>query len=233
MNTTSLMAGASRFAHFAGFSRSSRRAADDDNRQDDVDAEDEDKDPDASDEDGDDDTKTKKSKRARKAEDEDKDPDASDDDEDKDPDASDEDGDDEPKTKKSKRAKKADEDDKDPDAEDDDEDEMKGNSASAKARRREQARIAHILGSKAAANNPVLAVSLACTTRMTRREATRVLREQPAQANDDDGGNRHSRRDRQQRNANLGTDAPALSGLEAVAASWTNTFKRVGITPRG
>ena len=193
MKTTSLMAGASRFAHFAGFSRSSRRAADDDNRQDDVDAEDEDKDPDASDEDGDDDTKTKKSRRARKAEDEDK----------------------------------------DTDAEDDDEDEMKGNSASAKARRREQARIAHILGSKAAANNPVLAVSLACTTRMTRREATRVLREQPAQANDDDGGNRHSRRERQQRNANLGTDAPSLSGTEAVAASWANTFKRVGITPRG
>ena len=77
--------------------------------------------------------------------------------------------------KKSRRAA----DDNDEDAEDDDDkEEMSGRSAKASARRREQARVAHILGHSAAARNLPLAVSLACETRMTRREAVAVLKGQ-------------------------------------------------------
>jgi hypothetical protein len=61
---------------------------------------------------------------------------------------------------------------------------------------REQARIAAILGHPSAAHNLPLAVSLACETRMTRREAIAVMR---GQASNDDGDddyvprNRHAR----------------------------------------
>lgn len=212
---TSLMAGASRFAHFAGLApRSSRRAAEDDDRRDD--AEDDDKDPDASDDDDQDDADPKpEGKKARKA----KKAKAEGDDDDKD--ASDDDGDD---------GKDAEDDDDGKNADDDDKDEeMKGKGAIAQARKREQARITHIVTHKAAASNPVLALSLACETRMTRKEAVAVLRSQPA-----GGGaaaNRHARPDRQGRNANLGTDSEPLTGKAAVDASWGSAFAKAGVKP--
>lgn len=232
---TGLMAGASRFAHFAGLSRASRRAAedqDDDGKQgrraDDDDGKE-----------GEDEDEPKGKRSGRAADDDDDDGKesrrASDDDDDDDGKesrrAADDDGDDEdePKGRRSRRA--ADDDDKD--AEDDDEDEMKGKGAVASARRREQARIAHILGHKAAGGNPVLAVSLACETRMTRREAVRVLRSTPAtQQAEDDRPNRHARTDRASRNVRLGSDASAPSGRQAVEASWDKAFASAGVVKK-
>jgi hypothetical protein len=224
MKTTSLMmAGASRFAHFAGLARpkkSPQRAAEDD---DDKSAVEDDDDKDASEDDGDDQDEPK-GKRSRRAAEDDDDKDASEGDDDNDQD--------EPKGKRSRRAA---EDDDDKDAEDDDEDEMKGKSAAAQARRREQARISHILGHKAAARNPRLAVSLACTTRMTRQEAVTVLMQEP-DCDDDDRddrrSNRHARQDRQSRNTQLGSDAQPPSGKQAVAASWGAAFEKAGIKTR-
>lgn len=82
------------------------------------------------------------------------------------------------KPPKDAKGSKADAEDKD--AEDDDEEEMRGKSAEASARRREQARCAAIFGSKAAGRNPVLAANLAFNTRMTRKEALAVLESTPA-----------------------------------------------------
>lgn len=231
MKTTSLMAGASRFAHFAGLTRSSRRAADDDtdDKQSRRADEDDDDDNRADDDDDADKPNGKRSRRAADDDDDDKQGRASDDDDDDD-DADDDDAD-KPSGKRSRRA--ADDDDG-ADAEDDDEDEMKGKGASATARRREQARITHILGHKAAASNPVLAVSLACDTRMTRNEAVRVLKSQPApqQASDDGRPNRHARIDRSSRNVRLGSDADQPSGKQAVDASWGAAFGKAGIKVR-
>ncbi len=215
---TSLMAGASRFAHFAGLARSSRRAAeDDDRRDDDTDGED---DKDASEDDGDDEAEpkpdTNKGRKGKKGR-----ADADDDDKD----ASEDDGDDD-----GKDASEDDDSDTDKDAEDDDEDEMKGKGAVAQARRRERARVAHILGSKAAAANPVLAVSLACETSMTRKEAVAVLRSTPA-ASAAEPVNRHARSNRQARNADLGSDSQPLKGKQAVDASWGAAFTKAGIKP--
>lgn len=215
---TSLMAGASKFAHFAGLTRASKRAADgDDDQKQGRGAEDGEDDKTAS-EDGDDEPKGKRSRKAEENAD--------------DTSASDGDGDGDDDKPAGKRSKKAEEDEDDKSAEDDDEDEMKGKSAAASARRREQARITHIVTHKAAANNPVLALSLACDTRMTRQEAVALLKAQPAQEAREDGGNRHARRDRQDRNASLGGDAPAQTGKQAVAASWDATLKKVGIKTR-
>jgi outer membrane biosynthesis protein TonB len=68
---------------------------------------------------------------------------------------------------------------------DDDEDkdeEMRGKSAVAQARRREQGRCAAIFASPAAARNPVLAANLAFMGRMPRREAIAMLEGTPAPA---------------------------------------------------
>lgn len=227
MNTSRLTAGASRFAHFAGLTRRGRRAADDD--QTDTDASEEGDDDDTSAEDDDDQPQGKKGKakkgKAKRAEDDDTDTDASEEGDDDDASADDDDdAESEPKGKRSRRA--SDEDD------DDDQDEMTGKSASAKARRREQARIAHILGHKAAANNPVLAVSLACDTRMTRREAVRVLQTQPQGSAEEPGQNRHARGDRTSRNTSLGSDASSPSGKQAAASSWDRAYSAIGIPPR-
>ncbi len=236
MKTTSLMAGASRFAHFAGLTRASRRAADDDNKKQGRRADEDDDDKDA--DEGDDDQPKGKHSRRAADDDDDKQGRASDDDGDDDSnDGDDNDGkdaddgdDDQPKGKRSRSAAEDDDDDKDAD---DDEDELKGKGATATARRREQSRIAHILGHKAAAGNPVLAVSLACETRMTRQEAVRVLKSQPAsQSAGDDRPNRHARTDRSGRNVRLGSDAAPLSGTQAVSNSWDKAFAKAGVTPR-
>lgn len=54
---------------------------------------------------------------------------------------------------------------------DDPDDEMRGNSAIAKARRRERDRCAAIMGCEAAADDLQLAAHLAFNTRLTRHEA--------------------------------------------------------------
>ena len=138
---------------------------------------------------------------------------------------------------KGKRSRRASEDDEDDD-EDDSREEMHGRNARASARVREQQRIAAILGHSAAAANLPLAVSLACETRMTRREAIRTLRGQVRQnrsdRDDDDGDhrqNRHARTERMNRNTNLGTDVE-ITGTKAVDASWGAAFAKAGIKTR-
>lgn len=235
MNTGRFSAGASRFAHFAGLSRkNSRRAAegDDDNRDDKNGADEDDDGKDASEDDNDEKPAGKRGSRARRSQDDDDDgKDASE------GDGDDGDDDDKPAGKRGSRARRSEDDDDGKDAseedDDDDQDELNGKGAKAQARRREQARITHILSSPAAANNLALAVSLACETRMSRQQAVKVLKGQSDNRRDDDrrdrdGGNRHARRDRQDRNVALGSDATEPSGKQGVKASWDAAWKKVG-----
>ena len=152
---------------------------------------------------------------------------------DQDGDQDDDQDDDQPKGKKGRAS---DDDDDDADADDDDDDkEMRGRGALAQARLREQDRIGAILGHRAAANNPALAVQLACETRMSRSEAIKVLKGQTGggnDRNDDRSDNRHARRDRADRNANLGAGGAEITGKQAVSQSWTAAFERAGIKTR-
>lgn len=98
--------------------------------------------------------------------------------------------DDDKSSQKGKKAKKAneddpdaedDEDDPDPDAEDDDDDpdaeeEEDENKDVKKGRKAERQRCAAIFSSKHAAGRPDLAATLAFTTRLTAKEAIRVMR---------------------------------------------------------
>ena len=138
--------------------------------------------------------------------------------------------DDEPKSKKAKAKAKAkseeDEDDEDEDAEDDDdEEEMRGNSVASRARRREQARCASIMSSRAAGRNVVLAANLAFTTRMTRTEALAILDATPAASVAGQG--------RAARNPSLGAGGD-LSGNSKAAASagWDRAFSKQARTAR-
>lgn len=120
---------------------------------------------------------------------------------------------------------RAEDDDRDPDAEDD-EGEMRGKSSAARARRREQARCAAIMGSKAAARNPVLAANLAFKTRMTRAEAIETLEGTPAPASAV-----HS--NRAARNPSLGGDGGAKpSRQQALAARWDANLQAANPTRR-
>jgi len=244
MNIGRLSAGTSRFAHLTGLSRRSRLAEDD--NQDDNDEPNGKKSRAADDDDGDEDEpKGKKSRRATDDDDGDEDEPkgkksraADDDDGDEDEPkgkksrraTDDGDGDeDEPKGKKSRRAA-------DDEEGDDDKEEMSGRSARASARMREQARIAAILGHPSAAHNLPLAVSLACETRMTRREAIAVMRGQAANVRDDGDDdyvprNRHAREDRASRNPRIGSEQQ-ISGKQAVSASWDHAFQKAGIKTR-
>jgi hypothetical protein len=105
------------------------------------------------------------------------------------------------------------------DDDDDKDEEMRGNSAVAQGRRREQARCAAIFGSQEAARNPVLAANLAFKSRMSRAEALAILSSTPAAA-----GSPNS--DRQARNPRVGADAPPVSSQQAVAKSWDNVFAK-------
>lgn len=101
----------------------------------------------------------------------------------------------------------------------DDDEEMRGKSAVAKGRLREQARCAAIFASKAAARNPVLAANLAFTTRMSRQEALAVLEGTPAPAS-------AAHTNRAARNPNIGTDGGAKqSPQQAMAARWDQNLK--------
>ncbi|BET09427.1 hypothetical protein THI4931_04690 [Pandoraea sputorum] len=195
------------FAHLAGITSRAARAEDEDRRDDDRAEDDEMDDQDREDRDPGD-SKGKKGRRAEEREDDKTD------------------ADEDPNDDKSKRARRA-EDDVDPDAEDDDADpdaeddegEMRGKSSAARARRREQARCAAIMGSRAAARNPVLAANLAFKTRMTRAEAIDTLEATPAPASA-----AHSTR--AARNPSLGGDGGAKpSRQQALAARWDENLK--------
>ena len=239
MKTSHLMAGASRFAHFAGLSRKSSRAAAEDDQTDDdgKGAEEDDDGKDAEDEDdGPGETKGKKGRKAKRAEDDDSDEgdepkskgkkskravDDDDDDDDEEPKA---------KGKKSRRAAEDDDDGDDEEAEDDDDkQEMTGRSAAASARRRERARCAAIFAHKSAANNVPLAMSLAFDTTMTRQEAIAVMR---GQAKRSTGASASARSSREARNADLGASDEPGGNKPKAGATWGRSFTKLGVAPR-
>lgn len=122
-------------------------------------------------------------------------------------------GDDDDKKSKSKASD--DKKDEDPD------EEMRGNSAAASARRREQARCAAIFACPQAARNPVLAANLAFKTRMSRAEALAVLEATPA-------GAAAVNTNRSARNPNVGAGGSAEpSSKQKVDSSWDAAFKKV------
>ena len=116
--------------------------------------------------DGEDD-KEKKGKKAKRAEGDDKDECAEDDDDAERAEEDDKDDGEDDKEKKGKKAKRAED--------DDDDEEMSGNSASAKARRRERARCAAIFASPAAGIRPDVAAHVAFNTNMSRGDAIAML----------------------------------------------------------
>lgn len=152
-----------------------------------------------------------------------------------DPNAEDDDDDDEnkkqkaPDGKKSKRAKAEEDDDAgkkgDDEDEEDDSEELRGKSAIARARLREQARCAAIMGCRAAARNVPLAARLALTTRMSSAEAIGVLESTPAA--DDTSASRAAR------NPRLGNGGEkSIDQRAAVDASWDRAFAKVGAVRR-
>ncbi|MGF6549316.1 hypothetical protein [Paraburkholderia youngii] len=174
MSIRTLAARGLSFAHLAGINSRAARAEDD--QCDDEDARAEEDEQEEQDRD-DGDSKGAKGKKGKRAEDDERDDKDAEDDELEEDDSG-----------KGKKGKRAADDDKDPDAEDDDDtdpdaedddDEMRGKSAAARARRRERARCAAIMGSKAAARNVELAANLAFKTSMTRQEALAILRSSP------------------------------------------------------
>lgn len=106
--------------------------------------------------------------------------------------------------------------------EDDDKDEeMKGASAVARGRLREQARCASIFASQAAARNPVLAANLAFKTRMSRAEALSLLEATPGAAALGNAA-------RSARNPNVSTGGSAQpTSAQASATAWDRAFKAV------
>ena len=213
MSKLSRVASAMSFAHLAGigsFRSKKARVEDEDDEKDACADEDQD---DEQDRDSGDSKRSRKAKGAKgsKADEDDK---MSDDDDDEEAE-----GDEDEKTSRKAKGRFAAGDDDDPDAEDDD-DEMRGKSAVAQARRRERARCAAIFGSRHAANNPVLAASLAFNTSMTRQEALDVLRDTPAGAPAASG--------RSNRNPQLGAGGDqAPSRQVAIANRWDRAMSKV------
>lgn len=119
------------------------------------------------------------------------------------------------KDKEAKAAKDGEE------CDDDSDEEMRGKSASALARRREQARCAAIFASPAAARNPVLAANLAFKSRMGRNEALAVLDGTPAARSPAHAG-------RSDGNPRVGAGQPeGAHSTQAVAKSWDAAFAKV------
>lgn len=211
MTIRSLAARGLSFAHLAGLTARARAEGDEPEDEDKKDARRaEDDEPEEQDRD---DKDSKKGKRASEADDED-----AEDDDKKDDTA-----------KKGKKAKAAeeekDEDDERADDEDDDDEEMRGKSADARARRREQARCASIMGSKAAGRNVELAANLAFKTRMTRQEALAILQSTPAATAPSQG--------RSARNPSLGAGGEVQgNSRQAAAAGWDRAFAKVSRSGR-
>lgn len=199
------------FAHLTGGTRSATRAQEDDDDDDKAARAQEDDDKPK-----DDDKDSRKGKRAQ--DDDDKRDDASAEDEDDKPD-------DEDKGRRSKRARSRAGDGEDEDAEDDDDDEeMRGKSAIARARLREQARCASIFACETAGRNPTLAANLAFRTRLPRQEAIAVLQGTPAPASAASAASA----ERAARNPRVGPGgSPYLDTQQAIAASWDRAFARV------
>ena len=206
MTIRSLAARGLSFAHLAGLNRKSAKAEGDEPEDDDT----KDAKGRAEGDDPDDQNRDSgNSKKGQRAEDDDDDVNAEDDtpdDEDK------------PTGKGAKGSKADDEEAEDDDEADDREEEMRGKSAVASARRREQARCAAIMGSKAAGRNVALAASLAFNTRMTRQEAISVLQSTPA-ASTNTG--------RSSRNPALGAGGEVSPNSKvAIQSSWDRAMQR-------
>jgi hypothetical protein len=123
--------------------------------------------------------------------------------------------------KKSKKKGDASDGDDDPaDSEDQDADEeMRGASATAKARMRENRRCAAIFACPQAATNLPLAVSLDFETRLPRREAIAVLKR---------GGAVNGRAGRAASNPDVGTGGSPSGGAK-VQGMWAAAFKKAGV----
>jgi hypothetical protein len=223
--TTRLAASAMSFAHLGSVGRGKSARADDKDK-DYKDDKDDDKDAKKADDQGD----TGDDDASAKADD----PSAEDDDDEnekqKSPEgkkgkkASSEDDDDENEKQKSPEGKKGKASAKDED--EDDDDEMHGKSAIARARLREQARCAAIMGCRAAGRNVPLAAQLALATRMTREEAIAVLENTPA-ANADASLSRAARNPQLGSGGHVAADSPA-----ALQASWDRAFEKAGAVRR-
>jgi AAA ATPase containing von Willebrand factor type A (vWA) domain len=224
MSIRSLAARGLNFAHLGGLSAKAAKAEDDEEKKDaraEGDSDDEEENTDRNRDDGD----AKKSKKAKAAEDDEDDQGddgqksgkkakSEDGDETKDYASEDDDDDQGDDGQKSGKRAKAEED------EDDEDEEMRGKSAVAKARRREQARCAAIFACKAAARNPEMAANLAFNTRMPRQEAIAVLRSAPAAVQPGQG--------RQARNPSLGAGGEMHRNPAAAAsAGWDRSFAKV------
>jgi hypothetical protein len=136
--------------------------------------------------------------------------------------AGDDDDSDEDTDKKNKKAKKAKASGDGEDGDEDKDEEMRGNTAAASARRREQARCAAIFASPAAAKNPVLAANLAFKTRTPRHEAVAILEGTPAAANAPD------RNRRADRNPNIaGGENNDRSSQQSKQSRWDAAFAKV------
>lgn len=230
MRMTTLLGGASAYAHLAGLvpvRGKGRRAEDEDTKPKDG------KRSRAAEEDDDQDDEPK-GRKSRAEEDPDQYPDDDDskpqgraEDDDKDPDA--EEDEDEDKSARRARRARADDDEDDKSAEDDDDkEEMSGKSAVAKARARERARCKAIFSHPVAAQNVALAASLAFDTTMTRKEAVAVLKGQQGQ-----GGTRDYRGDRSRRNPDLGPGGEAApTGAKALSGSWDRALASASVPVR-
>ena len=192
MSLQKAVANALSFAHLSGIGRKPKAAAAEDKPEDDKDKPAaEDDKPDGDDGDGDGDGEDKKSTKAA---------------------ATDNGDDDEPD---------GDKDDKKAAAAEDSDDEMRGSSAAAQARLREQSRCAAIFASPAAAKNPVMAAKLAFQTRMPRSEAVALLEGTPAPT-----AAVPVNPSRAARNPNVGANGGAqVSPQQAAAARWDAHLK--------
>jgi len=102
---------------------------------------------------------------------------------------------------------------------------MRGASAAASARRREQARCAAIFATRAAGRNPVLAAQFAFRTRLPRGEAIAMLEAAPAPAS--------TSTDRAARNPQVGPGgSPETHSRQAIASGWDHAFAKVSSRAR-
>lgn len=200
------------FAHLTGNKRAVRAENERDDDRDDERAEDDGPD-DRNRDDGD--SNGSNGKKGKRAEDDERDDEYAEDDELEEDDSG--------KGKKGKHAEDDEREDERAEDEEDDEEEMRGKSAVARARRRERARCAAIMGSKAAGRNVELAANLAFNTSMTRQEALAILRSSPAA--DSSSGRSQARAER---NPRLGAGGEMQRNPQREAASgWERAFSKV------